>query len=394
MLNLKYTYSLLSNSKLYTSTFASHSKIMDTLIFMYQINEFDFLKQTSLSLQNASNDKEIALLPLAVRYVSPDNSMYVIERPPCQIDVDFSANKSYDFRKSPKYLHQAKIWIPWTVSVVSTNSYLSSFASNYSFSIYFNDRPLSSFDDPMVPCFLPNSSNGSICMGQDSGPVSTLLKNNAPIVDIYNYLFNSYFSGWNCDIHNELPYNEYFTNNKIIQRIKDSKVGPKNYDALSYSRSVSKRYNQMLFLLSQLTVDEMLDYIGYCNKKAAERNHRYTRTLSNIISQYNSRNNTSVYGYRNNPTYLIDHLSNTFNSEAYNSLVAKVDISDVDTSQFNAESFYNNPYLTAKVYQKYQELNNAYYFESNVSFSLSLTFEEIAPYLSSSLQETENVISS
>ena len=394
MSNTKYVYNLLSNSKIYTSLFNNYSYVLDTLVLQYLVYDFDFLKEASFRLKDSSDSENLSLLPLAVRYVSPDNSLYVIERPPFQIDVDFSNNKSYDYRQSPKYLKDNTMWIPWTICVISKGSRNASFGGNYSFNIYFNDGPISSFEDILIPCFLPNSSNGSICMGADSALASNMIKDNAPIVEVYNHLFNSYFAGWNCDIHNNLPFHEYFKDNKIIERLIGSKKGPKNYEALRYSRSVSKSYNQMLYLLSELDLTETLDYISYSKKQTLERyGPNYSKSLQNIIDSYSSKGNLSYeYGYNRNPSYLIDSLCSDFSSQSFDNVKAVVQVSDA--KQYSVNHFYNNPYLTAKIYQNYQSLKDEDYFANNNSFSLNLTSEELLPYSSFQDQEDSNAIPS
>ncbi len=390
----KYTYNLLSNGKLYSSTFTGQSILAGELLLQYSISDFDFLKQSDKSFENSVGSNKLSLLPLAVRYISPENDFYVIERPPFQVDVDFSSQKSYDYRKSPKYLHNTKVWIPWTVCTISLGSRQTSFASNYTFSIYFNDKPLTSFEDSMVACFLPNSSNGNICMGADSGPASQLIRDNAPIVDIYNHLFNSYFAGWNCDIHNVLPYPEYFNAKNIIKRIIDSKKGPKSFDSISGGRSVSKTYNQMLFVLSQLSLEEMLDYIAYCKEKIAQSfSQRHTKTLQNIIDSFVKRNTMFDYSsYHRNPDYLTNNLISQFNEDAVNHATVRVYISNASKEDYNL--FNTNPYLIAKIYKDYQDKLLEGYFSTCSTISLFVTKEELMPYVSISEEDNSDVVSS
>lgn len=386
----KYTYTLLSGKNLYASTFTGASAVMDSLLLQYRIVEFDFLKESLKIFNDLTPADTSSLLPLAVRYASPDNNLYVIERPPFEIDLDFSTGKSYEHRKSPKYLKQVKSWIPWTVCVITLGKH-SHFGSNYSFSIYFNDKPLTSFDETLIPCFLPNSSNASICMGADSSHVSNMIRNNQPIVDIYNYLFNSYFSGWNCDLHNTLPCSEFFYNNNIIQRITETKKGPKSYDALQWGRSTSKTYNQMLYLLSHLSLEEFLDYISYCKKKyESTPNARFVRNLTNIIESLTPTSRNPDYSHHKNPAYLLDHLSTKFDDQSSSMTIVRVTVSD--SSSEDLEHYFSNPYLIAKMYQEYYELKDQNYFENNQSFSLSLTKEELLPYANISEQDNSNAI--
>ena len=67
------------------------------------------------------------ILPMAVRYVTKDN-VYVIERPPFQLEVDYRLGGAHS--QSSK-MPPVKIWVPWTVMVFSANSLEVLNASNF-----------------------------------------------------------------------------------------------------------------------------------------------------------------------------------------------------------------------------------------------------------------------
>jgi hypothetical protein len=390
-MNNNYNYTLLHDSKLYTSRFSSQSSVADALILQYVIHEYDFLELSKknhqfIDYQNSNFD----LYPLAVRYQSPDKSVYVIERPPFQIDIDFSTSKSYQYRNFPKYLTNAKMWIPWTVSIVSLRPSSMGFSNSYTFCIYFNDKPMTNFEDNLIPCFLPNSSSGVICMGQDSLAVEDMFKDKSSITEIYNYLFNSYFSGWNCDIHNDLPNVDYFYENNIIDRLLKTNKGPKNYNSLSRSNRVSTTYNQMLYLLSSLSLEEMLDYISYIKYKKnlyLPNKHTFFERLKTLSSTTLKSSNMLV-NELNDPYFIVKKFSQYF---SFDQFIAKVQINNFDSKYISHYS--SNPYLVSQIYKKYQELKETESYST--SFSLNFDHQDLLSYFNfSSIQDSSSVISS
>lgn len=396
----EYVYNLLTEGKLFSAQVNGTTSIVNDLHIKYNITEYDFLKQAEINYSKIDGKNNFSLYPLAVRYASDDKNVYVIERPPFQIDVDFSTSKSYNYRTSPKYLTSAKMWIPWTVCVISLEPKSHTFSSAFSFSIYFNDSPLSSFSDNLVPCFLPNSSSGNICMGQDAQPVIQLIKDKAPIADIYNSLFNSYFAGWNCDLQNALPYNSYFYEKQIIQRILKTNKGPKNYESIGGSRSTGKTYNQMLYLLSQLSLEELLGYISHCkntlnivSQRRRELDPNYPSNIeTSIKSQVNKRYITRDY---NSPSYtspsliIDDVVTNSLDYRSITGVTARVIVSGYSIDDVNLYS--SNPYIIAKLYYHFYLHKNNDYFDNNNSFSLDLTHAEVSTYFNSFEQELEHV---
>jgi hypothetical protein len=400
---INYAYSLLSEGNLFFTHCNATTPVLEDLHLKYSVYEYDFLEQAKINYSKIDGKNNFSLYPLAVRYVSEDKNVYVIERPPFQIDVDFSTSNSYSYRTCPKYLNSIKMWIPWTVCVVSLDPKGHTFSSAFSFSIFFNDKPLSSFEEDLVPCFLPNSSSGNICMGQDSQHVIELIKDQAPIADIYNALFNSYFAGWNCDLSNMLPFSNYFYSNDIIDRILKTNKGPKNYNSLGGSRSSGKTYNQMLYLLSNLSLEELLDYIAHCKNGlgivSQRRRETFPNHLSNISSliqnQITKKFVTRDYNWSpySNPTLIVDDsISNSFEYRSMTSVSARVVITNY--SKENIELYSSNPYIIAKVYNHFYENKNNGLLHSNTSFNFDLTNEEVSPYFNTIQKELEDVVSS
>lgn len=334
-----------------------------------------FYYNTKKLIQSFSNQDisrpQYSLLPLAVRYVSSDQSIYVIERPPFQTEIDFSVSNSYRPRTSPKYLHSAKIWVPWTVSVIRRGPTVSSFGSGFSFHIYFNDSPLKSFDDPLVPCYLPNSSNGDICMGQDSLGASQLIADGNSITDIYNHLFNSYFSGWNSDLRTNIKNPEYF--DPMIRKI--SSTG-KNASKLSFFPNSWKNgtyFKSFLYLLSQISLEEHLGYISYTKSQTSSHPTLLSRHFSN--QSWNSYN--PIYGRYSWASQPYNRLSQYLNplytaDDSYQCSNFRLCISDFDSSYI--PQYISNPYIVAMIYKtlKSSDLTEQ---------QMTLNHQEISNYL-------------
>lgn len=150
-----------------------------------------------------------SLYPIAVRYVSNDN-VYVIERPPFRLSVDFKNSRAaYD---SPK-IKPVEIWIPWTVMVLPWNQVVNGEPSNLR--LYFNDGPIQSLDDCVVAPYLPNSySDGRICWSNSFSNLLSQLNTTGPDSVDVNYLYSSILNdylmgGWNTDLNFHYRYLQY-----------------------------------------------------------------------------------------------------------------------------------------------------------------------------------------
>jgi hypothetical protein len=137
-----YNYSLYTPQNIFNLTHQATPRVVDNDLWInYQVSFLDTNKVIEDRSKSAFT-RDYSLLPLAVRYSSPDGKTHIIERPPFEIEVDFSTATSYRPRTTPKYLQSVKMWIPWTVSVISTEYQSGSFSSSFSFHLYFNDGPL------------------------------------------------------------------------------------------------------------------------------------------------------------------------------------------------------------------------------------------------------------
>ena len=337
-----YNYSLYTPENIFNLTHqATPTVVGNDLWINYHVNFLDTYKLIDQHSETSSV-KDYSLLPLAVRYSSPDGTMHVIERPPFEIEIDFSTSTSYRPRNCPKFLKSVKIWIPWTVSVISTSYQSNSFSNSFSFHLYFNDQPLQSFDDKLVPCYLPNSSGGNICMGQDSLIASQLIENGSSITEVYNHIFNSYFGGWNCDLTPHMFNQEYFA--PMIDRISaSSKKDAAILANVGYRYNTGKYFKSLLFLLCKISLQEHIGYITYTKKNipnyptlkrhlqssnsissspisqtypnAVDPWSRIAKVLGSVYSHYPSvslETNYRVVVKNYDPSFIIDYISNPY----------------------------------------------------------------------------------
>ena len=375
-----YNYSLYTPENNFHLTHqAFPTVIQDDLWINYQVsflNTYKLITEHSAS----SSTRDYSLLPLAVRYSSPDGKTHVIERPPFEIEIDFSASTSYRPRTSPKFLQSAKIWIPWTVSVISCNQ-SGSFSSSFSFHLYFNDGPLKSFDDKLVACYLPNSSSGSICMGQDSLITSQLIQNGSSITEIYNHTFNSYFGGWNCDLSPHMQNLEYFA--PIIEKISlASKKHAGFLNNVGYRHNTPKYFKSLLFLLSKTSLQEHIGYITYTKQKTS--NHPTLRRHFENSYAYSSSLISQSYSNAVTPWSKIARVLTSFYAHYPSAAIEKsfkVVIKNYQSS-FIAD-YISNPYIVSSIYKSMLDSDSDSDYESLKQFDHS----EIAPYI----QQSETV---
>lgn len=172
----------------------------------------------SLKSSNVNPDN---LYPIAVRYIGVNN-VYVIERPPFKVSVDFkNARAAYEQdRISP-----VEIWIPWTVMILPWNDIIAGDPS--SVRLFFNDGPIQSLEDKLIPGYLPNSySDGRICWSNSFNNLLSQLNVSGPqSVDI-NYLYSSILNdymmgGWNTDLnfsYQALQYSNSYVINALHEK--------------------------------------------------------------------------------------------------------------------------------------------------------------------------------
>jgi len=374
-----YNYSLYTPDNIFNLTHqATPTAVENDLWINYQVS---FLNTNKL-IDNHSKTNSIrdySLLPLAVRYSSPDGKTHVIERPPFEIEIDFSTSTSYRSRITPKFLQSVKMWIPWTVSVISTDYQSNSFSSSFSFHLYFNDGPLQSFDDKLVPCYLPNSSGGNICMGQDSLGTTQLIQDSASITDIYNHTFNSYFGGWNCDLCPEMRNSEYFV--PIVERISATKKNAAIVANYARSYNTAKYFKSLLYLLSNTSLQEHVGYITYTKQKTSHyptlRRH-FEKSVSKPTISQSYQNATAPWARIARP---LTSFYGQYPSvpEQYPSIVQetafKVVIKNYDNSLI--ADYISNPYVVASIYKAMLNFDPAI-------LQNEFDHSEIAPYIKQS----------
>lgn len=345
------------------------------------------------NISKFSHRDDFSIYPMAVRYADPYNGIYVVERPPFQLDVDFSTSKSYRVRKTPKFLQNQTIWIPWTVSVIQFKNYNKS-SYTFSFHILFNDKPISSLEEYLVPAYLPNVDySGRVCLGQDSLPVTqTISQNPFDIAAIYNMAFNTYFSGWNSDLFPNFTYTNYIKD-IAVNRISKNPKAPKSYkDAVpttslghSYSYSNSKFLSNILYTMSNIDLPETIQYITsvkehYAKDQLLYSSHGHSSprsvTLSNILKSYYSDKSSidNIDDYRYSNTSIIQDVLFPFSQRIYNSYNVCIENYDIN---YSIQSMINNPMIIAKVYEKAVQ---DYYNDSTSANFLNFDFKDIAHY--------------
>lgn len=158
------------------------------------------------------------LYPMAIRYISKENT-YVIERPPFQLEVDFRLGTAHS--SNPK-MHPITMWAPWTVLVFNAKNLSEGDFSDVK--LFFNDGPINSLEDFMLPCFYPNTYGDSrICFSSSLNDFNDVLDislfDNGNIGYIYNYIFNNYMmGGWNSDLDpNAFSIIEYIFQSSDVQ---------------------------------------------------------------------------------------------------------------------------------------------------------------------------------
>lgn len=251
-------------------------------------------------LKNVLNKSSVSPLsyikgpyPIAVRHIHNDH-VYVVERPPFQIKVDYSPTKSNMARRPIK---PVQIWIPWTLTFYDLSSDQHRLMSNYA--IYFNDGPLQSLDDVLLHSYTSNVyGNGRICLGATASALNQafLDKKIDNLSTLHNMMFNDYFSGgWNCDLSSNVLYAITMLDNPLI--INDYKNIDPNSEIgirakksnIKFSRSYHDNYKTANFYynLSLLTLEETLSLVSQL--KNIDKNLYGTKIpLNKILEGYSN----------------------------------------------------------------------------------------------------------
>jgi len=165
-----------------------------------------------MNKSNGISDLSSSIYPVGLRYIDNENEVAVFERPPFKMNIDFSPVKARQL--SSKYrkryeMKEVSIWVPWTVYLFNLSS-----KNQINMSVYFNDRPLSSVDDVVFNCLLPNVFvEGKVCFGDYHNDINDfhakmVKKKNYSLKNLFNECLSYFYSGgWNSDIipHGPLP---------------------------------------------------------------------------------------------------------------------------------------------------------------------------------------------
>ena len=381
-----------------TSLFVYNSRQLqnymgDSFCFKPYLSYYNFnqISKNISSLNQESLTQESDLFPLAVRYVSPNKDLFVVERPPFALNnVDFSTTKSYTQRKIPKILSSQSIWIPWTVSVIRVNP-----SSSYTFSLFFNDGPLQSLDDFIIPAFLPNvGTGGQVCMGQDALAGNQILSNTSSSIKLFQHLFNSYFSGWNSDILPSIPYLNYFFDNGRVDQVSKLKGSPKNFSEIlsHYSWPTSRVYKFFFYLWSNLDVQEVINYISYIKQRFTIDKSQYVDGYK--ISSFVSSKTKHLSSTLNNMNYFTSNINEMIPVHSEYTAAPTVLINNSPRTE-TSMSYISNPYIIAKLYNSFMDIIDFSSDDSCVSMpQIEFEHAEVAPYIRSISKQDLNAVSS
>lgn len=410
MTTSRYHYSIFTpyNNRYFHLAYTASTQLPGFLSIAYDVVDAGLYSSYSSYIEKKNYKENFDLLPMAVRYASEYKDFYVIERPPFQIEVDYSKNSSYRHRKSFKNLESATMWIPWTVSFIK---FPTSFNYNdFSFELYFNNKPLTSLDDKLVHCWLPNTSSSRVCLGQDQVNVVQLLKNASSITDIYNQMFNSFFAGWNSDLiptFLDTPFLSNFTSN-----LSSKKDSPKNIASSVnewYSRSKSKALQNILYTFSNMQIEQMFEYIESVKKYDSQLEddsyykNRYAVSYSSLLdnksfyksiqSRLNTTPNFADSSYPQNSYYAYYKFNDLLNSIIISSgsknlykyrfqvqifLDQKISQDSDSNDCVSINDFIDNPYIISKIFLKCQDIlvESAEDYSSSIStYSQVVTIE-------------------
>jgi len=206
------------------------------------------------------------IYPIAVRYADVDRNIFLVERPPFKVPIDFYISKKYN-AKVPSYLKGRSIWIPWSLFAVNLNNDLDQIHTG----LYYNDKSIDSLDDVVVRAYTPNVfMDARICFGNTFH--SFLQRINSgdlkyDISSVYNYLFNDYFHQWNLDISPSITHwcFDWMRHRGIFDRIKNTEH-PKRVHKHFYKFNYWIRYRSLswsfiLYSLSFLSFEESMQFL-------------------------------------------------------------------------------------------------------------------------------------
>lgn len=238
-------------------------------------------------------------LPIAIRAFN--NNQYVIERPPFKTTVRFTPQRAARVRKESPIL--CEVWIPWTVCFLTL---VNPETEMPSMEMYYNDGPITSFDDDIVGAWTPNIyGHNAICWGQTGAnwfdDVRNKVVDPTNVSQVYHYLINDYYSGgWNTDLGYGAVHNiassrtgkftvDPLSSPEIVERAQQQKIKFRPYSRSLRDASIIKNiYNTW----SLLNLDEVLEAVSITKKN---RNEHYKITVSSVFEHNNKQVEVSEF---------------------------------------------------------------------------------------------------
>lgn len=225
--------------------------------------------------------------PIAVRWTNSKN-LWLIERPPFKASITFKNARS---GRSSSKVHTFDVWVPWTSMLLFSDPE----KSHYNAWLYFNDGPINSVDDVLVPCFYPNMYNdGRMCLNETSVLLQQHLAetNKFDIKTIYNFIINDYMAGgWNLDLGISIF-------DLAVARSSSSKL-KKIYSDITNQNTYLRNTKKVLSFLkyfSNLSLEEVTSIV-------TEMKNSFPVPMSNIIKSAENINIDSGQEYYLSQSY-------------------------------------------------------------------------------------------
>lgn len=252
----------------------------------------EFLKKdlpSPVTIDSFSN-----IYPIAVRYTD-GKKVWLIERPPFKAQITYKASPaSSNAEHTP-----LEMWMPWTVMLLIAEPEQSHYVSY----LYFNDSPITSFDDLAVPCFHMNMyQDARMCLSVSYSLLQHHLSetNSYTISNIYNFILNDYMSGgWNADLGLHV-FESLSRYSKTAQSLSLSIKNGDNDLKLKSARTATGRiswkkyYKNYFQYFSNLELNEILSLITSIKKDTSEHTHHHLSTYSQVIKSFTSTSESSV----------------------------------------------------------------------------------------------------
>lgn len=275
------------------------------LLTYFECDFDDFLNifgspRTVDSRLNALNNS----FPIALRAKLEDGS-YIFEKPPFQYTIHMSPkNARYTSLSDTKRYISETVWIPWSFYQLTPVTSFSPDQLPYSFSMFFSDQKISTYDHSYTIAPLPNVfADGKVCLGDSGASLQRDyrdLENKNSIKDIFNIYLNTFYSGgWNSDVLGVIPTMFDYTNFTVL------KSAP-NYDHLkdiyykarkavvpmSHRDPYVRNYINSLKMWSQMSLEDVLLSFNY------EIYHNNTRRpVNNSLEKIVTRNDQNYFEY-------------------------------------------------------------------------------------------------